>query len=506
MMKKKTVVIISIIVLIAFAASIVLPLILSIARASEINDLFNEIIVNSSEQDNQALDSLQKYIDSLNSEDMNQDVLDSLQNYIDQSAETDGTDLSDSALDDFVEFINEKNNATPTPTATAAPQTREEKIEQRKKEIENIQYEKGSIQKKIDEVDLRVNELNLEIDVLNQEIADCELEVGKLEQLVIAIDADIETVQAQLEEANENAKVQYEAFKERLRAMHENGIMTYLDILFAAGSLADLMERYEIITELAEYDRHMLNKLEAIATTIEESKQRLEQYREDKEKAIMRQRARIMVAESKIEKRDGNIVKLHDVESQLANLYEETEAEEQKIQNEIRVLTSQIEEEKRIKAEQERRARQQQYSGSSTSSSISTIKEYKSDKYLWPIPGYYQITSSFGMRFHPVLKRNSQHTGIDVTAGYGVSVVAAADGKVIKATYSGAYGNYIVIQHEDTATLYAHSSKLLVSEGDEVTAGQTIMQVGSTGYSTGPHLHFEILVNGDAVNPLIYFN
>ena len=124
---------------------------------------------------------------------------------------------------------------------------------------------------------------------------------------------------------------------------------------------------------------------------------------------------------------------------------------------------------------------------------------------VWPLPGHYIITSPYGNRLHPVLKVYKLHTGVDI-AGSGCNgdpVVAAAAGTVIKATWNTAYGNYIIIDHGGgITTLYAHSSKLLVIAGDKVEAGQEIMKVGSTGYSTGPHLHFEVRIDGKYQNPL----
>ena len=132
--------------------------------------------------------------------------------------------------------------------------------------------------------------------------------------------------------------------------------------------------------------------------------------------------------------------------------------------------------------------------------------KYSGEKFTWPTPSCSTITSPFGSRMHPIQKRVIFHSGIDIGAVYGANIVAAAEGQVVNAGWNGSYGKYIVIDHgSGYKTLYAHCSTLLVSAGSIVTSGQSIGRVGSTGNSTGPHLHFEILVNGTQVNPMGYF-
>ena len=125
--------------------------------------------------------------------------------------------------------------------------------------------------------------------------------------------------------------------------------------------------------------------------------------------------------------------------------------------------------------------------------------------FLWPTPGYYTITSPFGMRLHPILKTYRVHTGMDIGAPMGTYILAANSGVVSKATYSVSYGNLVMINHGNgISTAYAHGSEILVEEGQEVKRGDIIMKVGSTGWSTGPHLHFEIIVNGTKIDPYPY--
>ncbi len=158
-----------------------------------------------------------------------------------------------------------------------------------------------------------------------------------------------------------------------------------------------------------------------------------------------------------------------------------------------------------MKKEADRLTKEIQEAAAAAARANKTSSTYKGGTMKWPLPGYYVVTSPFGNRLHPILKTYKLHTGVDL-AGSGCNgkpVVAAADGTVIVAKYNVAYGNYIVIDHGGgITTLYAHSSKLEVKVGQTVKAGQEIMKVGTTGYSTGPHLHFEVRENGSYVDPI----
>ena len=132
--------------------------------------------------------------------------------------------------------------------------------------------------------------------------------------------------------------------------------------------------------------------------------------------------------------------------------------------------------------------------------------KYTGGDFAWPTPSCYIITSPFGNRFHRVLKKNRFHAGVDIGASYGANIVAANSGTVIVSKFNSSYGNYIVVDHGGgIATLYAHGSQRLVSEGAKVNKGDVIMKVGNTGLSSGPHLHFEVIINGQNVDPMSYY-
>ncbi|MBR5518347.1 MAG: M23 family metallopeptidase, partial [Clostridia bacterium] len=182
------------------------------------------------------------------------------------------------------------------------------------------------------------------------------------------------------------------------------------------------------------------------------------------------------VLDSKMAERDAMIQKIEDSQSALEAQLKEIEAEEAAVRAQIARLAN----------------------GGTT---------YTGGAMLWPTPSCKIITSKYGWRLHPVLGYEKLHTGVDIGAGYNANIIAASSGKVITATYNSAYGNYVVIDHGGgVCTLYAHQSSIAVSVGQTVSAGQVIGYVGSTGYSTGPHLHFEVIINGSTVDPLGYIS
>ncbi len=433
-----------------------------------------------------------------------------------------------------------KNRVDTAPT----PISKEQQIENIKRDIEGIVKERDNIKLRMDAVEETIRVLRVETEELDMEVRYYEERIDNTRQSIDALDALIAQQEIELEQAKADVDEQYEGFKERLVTMYEEGVVTYLDVLLGATSFSDLMRRYEIITEIAAYDRALLQKLEDSAARIERVAADLEADKQRREDTISTLGVQITVAQDKIATRDQRIADLTDIEGQLQSLFDNMLADEQSAYDDIKNLASQIEEEKRIAAELERQRREEEAakarreaeaeaareaaarssntaagsggsSGGGVGTSVAnanapsaarvTLTEYTSDKFTWPVPGYYEIESSYGMRYHSILKRNSLHTGVDITAGFGSNIVAAADGYVFKAAYNSSLGNYVVIQHDDCATTYAHGSKILVSEGDTVTAGQPILQVGSTGYAEGPHCHFEVLVNGDPIDPLIYF-
>lgn len=264
--------------------------------------------------------------------------------------------------------------------------------------------------------------------------------------------------------------------EKRLVYAYKSGKTRYLDILLNSEDIMDFISKYHLISEIIRYDDNLLEsitnqktKIENINNQLKTSKEELKTYKDEQKKAI------ISIENSKI------------IKNSYVNQLTE---EEQKIKEEIDIYQQELD---LIELEILLAAME------------GANSDYVGGAFAWPAPGYYTITSTYGMRFHPVLKVYRNHGAIDIGAPLGSSIIAANDGIVTKSTYSYSYGNMIMIDHGGgVSTLYAHGSELLVRVGDKVQRGDVIMKAGSTGWSTGPHLHFEIRVDGKTIDPYYY--
>ena len=306
--------------------------------------------------------------------------------------------------------------------------------------------------------------------------------VKKLNDQVSALESEIQTTEAEIQRLTEEEDENRELFKLRMRSLYEENSTSYLDILLSSGDLADFLYRLDVIEQIAAYDQQIISDIVNRKAKVEEASALLKEKKEE-----------LLIVKAEADKEQQNLQTLIDENTQVLT----------QLQNDINKYTEEYK-----KFEQESANIQAQIrslsSSSSTSANTSSAK-YSGGVMMWPAPGYQTITSYFGNRLHPVLKVYKLHTGIDIAAPSGASVVAAADGKVIISGYSSAYGNYIVIDHgSGITTLYGHHSSNLVSVGAVVKQGQKIAKVGSTGWSTGPHLHFEVMLNGAVQNPLNY--
>ena len=312
-----------------------------------------------------------------------------------------------------------------------------------------------------------------------QEMAVEEINLTK-EQLEM-YQAMIEEKQAEADQAQADADAQLVKYKEHLRNMEEQGMFNfYLSILFGADSFSDLLARIDMISEIMEYD-----------------KQVEEDYKDARDFALE------VKAEYEADEAELS-VKAEELQTEIDALEAELEATQQQIdalQNDIDSYTAAYAEyaadEDRVQAEIDRLTEELKKQNTPVASSGS---------YAWPCPSCYTITSNYGYRYLELYGYTRLHAGVDIGAQYGASVTAAASGSVTVATYSSSYGNYVMIYHADgSSTVYAHMSSLAVSAGQYVNQGDVIGYVGSTGNSTGPHLHFEVRINGSTVDPMQFF-
>jgi murein DD-endopeptidase MepM/ murein hydrolase activator NlpD len=312
-----------------------------------------------------------------------------------------------------------------------------------------------------------------EIRSLDGKIQAREGEIDELETRIRGLMTQIDYKKTDLSETEYDYARYMELFNKRLRAMYMNSDMDYMELMLTAQSISELSVRLDMVSYIAENDQKLLADLNNTKILIRHQKYELELSEQE-----MRTKKQTVV-DAKEELLDSSAEKksiydtLQDQYAELKKAVAEMEAQEKAVGDEI----------KRLQME----------------------RDYVGGTMTWPAPGFYRITSEFGNRFHPILKRWKLHTGFDVGVPSGSKIVAVNEGVVLIAKYNVAYGNYIVVDHGGgITTLYAHNRKLLVSPGQTVERGQVISYSGSTGYSTGPHLHFEVRVNGEYQNPRDY--
>ncbi len=344
-----------------------------------------------------------------------------------------------------------------------------------KDQINKTNNDIKSTKKELDQV-TKDKKLTLsDIDSLDKKIGSAETQIANLE-------SDIKNLENEIVIAEENIKYSEDAYakkdatrQERLVAYYKCGSLSFWDTLLASESITDFFYRYRLMDEIVSYDNKLLKELDDDKKAIEEQKVALENNKAVCEnKKDVAEAQKVALKDTK-EVRVTYLSKLEKTEDLLEESIDELQKKADALTEELKKLAS-----------------------------SSTNSTYTGGTMTWPLPGYYTITSKFGNRLHPILKVYKMHTGVDIAGAgcNGKNVVAAADGKVINAGWISGYGYTVMIDHGGgIVTLYAHSQKLLVKVGDQVKRGQAIMLVGSTGYATGPHLHFEVRVNGKYVDP-----
>ena len=371
-----------------------------------------------------------------------------------------------------------------------------------KSRLAQIREQKAEIERNLESYKADQAEYAGQIGTLNNKIALTEEEIDATQDILDELDANIAQTEQELEETTQELENKKELFATRIRVMYENGDTSYMDVLLNSENFSDMLSNMEIVSQIMDYDKGVVAEYTALKESIEQMKAELESDRADKQDYMDSLEDRKEELESDRTDLKKLLAKLENDIEYAEKTARQMQADEDKVNAEIEELSRQEAEAARKAAEAAKKAAQSKSASSSTSTS--TVRA--SGSMVWPCPSYNYISSNYGYRTHPITgKVSSFHKGIDIAASSGNPVLAAASGTVVKSYMSSSYGNYIVISHGGgLMTAYAHLSRRLVSVGDTVSTGQQIGKVGSTGNSTGPHLHFEVYVNGSTVNPMNY--
>ena len=356
-------------------------------------------------------------------------------------------------------------------------------LEEERRLAEEAEKKKKEAASERAELEAENEKLNAEIEALATDISGMNSDIYQKEQ-------QIKENEERIKELDEEIEKSDDMLKQRLRVMYEQGTTTYIDILFSSKGVSDMLTRYEMVTQLYDHDKKLISQLSA---NREESKAKKQEIEADKA-AIVEARDALVSKQaefdSKVAKNDSLVSELKEDEAYYAKLQKEHEAAAQSILDEIN--------------RQKAAAAAAAANANKGSSSGNSGKVVSSGNGTLGLPCYAgaPVTSEFGSRI--LRGQQNYHTGIDFGVSTGTPVLAAEDGVVLSSGWRGSYGYCVTIDHGNLVTLYAHNSALNVSAGQKVVRGQQIAAAGSTGNSTGPHIHFSVIVNGQYVNPRPY--
>jgi len=375
-------------------------------------------------------------------------------------------------------------------TTTQSIKDKENQITKAEKEKETLKNGLTNLQKIKEELETKKKDLKSYVQQLDSNLSDIEQNIVELKARITAKEEEITLTEAELATALETEENQKESMITRIRLMYEKGDASMLDMLLKAESFSDFLNRADYVECIMAYDHTKWEEYIANREFVELCKEELELEKQILDQAKYNVELEQSNLEALIEQKNKDITAYEtDISSkeQAIKEYEQAIADQDA---EIKALEAAILEEKKALLAQN-----------------GTVITYDGGTFKFPMASYTRISDDYGMRMHPTLKVEKFHNGVDFAAPKGTAIYAAYDGKVVAATYSSSMGNYVMIDHGDSLyTIYMHASALYVSKGDLVARGETIAAVGTTGRSTGNHLHFGVRKDGEYVSPWNYLS
>ena len=385
-----------------------------------------------------------------------------------------------------------------------------------KSKLADLRAKQAEIQKQSDELEKSIAENKDQTKTLVSQKAEIDQEMEMSRQKIENLNEQIQQLnlliaekQTELEASVAKEEALQKQYKARLRSMEETGSVSYWSILFRASSFSDLLDRVDMIREIAESDQLMLKQLSAATQAVETERADLEQQKLDLQQTEDDLAVEQAELETKRAKADTLITQMQAEYASLSDEFLAAEADEAAVREQIKKAETDYFNAlaKEQAAAAAAAAAANKPSSGSNSSSSSSSGGASSGGFAFPLAYSTGVTCAYGPRVHPINGNKSFHYGVDLGAGMNTEIYATKSGTVTGATYGEANGYYVTINHGDGySSIYAHMTNYVVSAGDSVKQGQLIGYVGTTGWSTGPHLHFEILYNGSNVNPMNYIS
>ena len=386
-----------------------------------------------------------------------------------------------------VVFVSDKEvSANRISDLEASIQAKEAEIDAAEKEKKELTAGLTNVEKVKKELEKSKANLTAYVQELDRTVTDIQAKIENLNEQIKAKEAEIEKTKLELAQAEKAEADQYAAMQNRMQSLYEQGDTYYLELLSESGSFADFLNKLDYIEQLSQYDNNLLIEYQGVVEYVSLCKAKLEVEQEvlNETKAAAEAEQRAM--EELIKEKEAEILAY---ENDIAKKEEIIAAYEAEIAEQTSVIEAL---EAAVAADR---------------ADLWGERVYNGGMFCWPAPSYTRISDDYGYRQHPILNVQQFHTGVDMAAPGGTPILAAYDGAVVQAAYNSSMGNYVMIDHgSGLYTIYMHAQKLMVSAGDEVSRGEQIATVGTTGRSTGNHLHFSVRLNGSYVSPWGYIS
>ena len=365
---------------------------------------------------------------------------------------------------------------------TSATVTQDD-IDRLEDELSDITHQKEQVQAELEEIEGDLNQAKQAVALIQSNLLLTEQQITASQLLLDEYDAQIAEKEGEIAQLEAEEAAQYDEFYAQVRWLEETGPVSYLSVFFEASSFSEMLDYAMLILDIMDYSERIITQLEQTQAELDAAREELQDSRDDQ--ALIQQDLERHQAELNVQRQ------------QAQTLYDEiarTQAE--LVEEERQLAIDEAEMEDALKEAEEKYAQQ-----------IADANQNNDGVYCWPLPGYYKISSRFGNRTHPIYGTADYHLGNDIPAPGGTPILAAQSGVVTLSKHNVSYGNYCIINHGNGySTLYAHQITLpIVSEGETVTKGQVIGYVGSTGDSTGNHLHYELRINGTRADSLMLY-